>query len=68
MKAEAGIELAILSLQQNLISAKENNCPLKPVTTGKHCLRWTPELKSLRTGAESSGDSVWRFSGDTERR
>jgi len=55
MKAEAGLQLAILSLQQTLISAKENNCPLKPVTTGKHGVRWNPELKSLRRGAEFWG-------------
>jgi hypothetical protein len=70
MKAESGLELVILSLQQALISAKENNCPLKPVTTGKHCLRWTPELKSLRRAARRlfNWDSVQRLSGDLERK
>jgi hypothetical protein len=48
MKAETGLVLAVLSLQQALISASDDNYPLKPVTTRKHCLMWTPELQSLR--------------------
>jgi len=35
MKDEAGLELVILSVQQALILAYEDNCPLKPVRTGK---------------------------------
>jgi hypothetical protein len=48
MKDEAGLGLAILFVQQALISAYEDNCPLKPVRTGKHSLKWTYELKCIR--------------------
>jgi len=34
MKDEAGLGLALLSVQQALISAYEKNCPLKPIRTG----------------------------------
>jgi len=40
MKDEARLGLAILSVQQALITAYEKNCPLKAVTTGKHSLKW----------------------------
>jgi len=32
---DAGLGLATLCVQQALISAYEDNCPLKPVMTGK---------------------------------
>ena len=38
VKDKAGLRLAILSVQQALISAYKNNCPLKPVRTRKHSL------------------------------
>jgi len=38
MKDEAGLGFAILSVQQVLISACENNCLLKPAGEGKHTL------------------------------
>jgi hypothetical protein len=47
MKNEAGLGLAIQWAQQALISAYEDNCPLRPVKTGKQSLKWTAELKSL---------------------
>jgi hypothetical protein len=34
VKDEAALGLAILSVHQALISAYEDNCPLKPVRTG----------------------------------
>ena len=37
MKSEAGLELAIHWVQEALISAYEDNCPLRPVKTGS-CL------------------------------
>jgi len=37
-------------VQQALISAYEDNCPLKPVKKGRQSLRWTVELESLRRG------------------
>jgi len=48
MKDEAGLGLAIISVQQALILAYEDNCPFKPVRTGKHYLKWTYELHCFR--------------------
>ena len=48
MKDEVGLRLAILFVQQALISSYEHNCPLKLVRTGKHDLKWTHEFKCLR--------------------
>jgi hypothetical protein len=48
MKSEPGLGLAIHWLQQTLILAYENNCPLKPVKMGRQSLKWTTELESLR--------------------
>jgi len=50
MKSEAGLELAIHWVQEALISAYEDNCPLRPVKTGRQSLKWTAELESLRRG------------------
>ena len=50
MKDEVGLGLAIDWVQQALISVYEDNCPLKPVKTGRQSLRWTVELESLRRG------------------
>jgi len=51
MKDEAGLGLAIHWVQQALRLASEDNCPLKPVKTGRQSLKWTLELKSPRRGA-----------------
>jgi hypothetical protein len=48
MKDEAGLGLAIHWIQQTLVSAFEDNCPLRPMRKGKKCLRWTIELEILR--------------------
>ena len=45
VKNEAGLGLAI---QQALISAYEDNCPLRPVKTGRQSVKWTVDLQSLR--------------------
>jgi hypothetical protein len=50
MKDEAGLGLAIHWVQQALISASEDNHPLKPVKTGRQSLKWTMELESPRRG------------------
>jgi len=47
IKDEAGLVLAILHVQQALISAYEKNCPLTPVMREKHSLKCTYELKCL---------------------
>jgi hypothetical protein len=46
MKDEAGLGLAIHWVQQALISASEDNCPLRPVKTGRQSLKWISELES----------------------
>jgi len=48
MEDEAGLRLAIRWIQQALISAYEENCPLRPVRKGRKSLRWTVELQLLR--------------------
>jgi len=48
MKNEAGLGLAIHWFQQALISAYEDNCPLRPVKTSRQSLKWTVEVESLR--------------------
>jgi hypothetical protein len=48
MKDEAGLGIAAHWLQQVLISAYNDNCPLRPARKGKRSLRWTRELESLR--------------------
>jgi len=48
MKDEAGLGLAVHWVQQALITAYEDNFPLRPVRKGRKSLRWTSELQSLR--------------------
>jgi hypothetical protein len=48
MRDEAGLGLAIHWIQQALVSAFEDNCPLRPMRKGKMSLRWTRELELLR--------------------
>jgi hypothetical protein len=50
MKNDAGLGLPIHWVKQALISAYEDNCPLRPVKTGRQSLKWTVELESLRRG------------------
>jgi hypothetical protein len=50
MKDEAGLGLSIPWVQQALISACEDSCPLRPIKTGRQSLKWTSELESLRRG------------------
>jgi len=50
MKDEFGLGLAIHWVQQALISASDDNCPLRPVKTGRQSLKWSSELESPRTG------------------
>jgi len=48
VRDDAGLGLAVHWVQQALISAYEDNCPLRQVRKGKKSLRWTPELESPR--------------------
>jgi len=48
MKDEASLGLAIIWVQQALISAYEESCPLRPVKTGRYSLKWKSEVQSLR--------------------
>jgi len=41
MKSEDGLGLPIGWVQQALVSACENNCPLKPIKTGRQTRKWT---------------------------
>jgi len=50
MKDDAGLGLATDWVQQVLVSDYEDNCPLKPVKTGRLSLRWSVELEALRRG------------------
>ena len=50
MKDEAGLGPYIHWVQQALIPAYENNCPRRPLKTGRQSLKWTSELESLRRG------------------
>jgi hypothetical protein len=47
MKDKAILGHAVLFVQQALISAYGDNCPLKLVRTGRHSLKWTLESESL---------------------
>jgi len=44
MKDAAGLGLAVHWVQQAIISAYEDNCPLRPVKKGRISLTWTSEL------------------------
>jgi hypothetical protein len=44
---EAKLGLAIIWIQQALVSAYKDNCPLRPVRTGRKSLRWTMKLELL---------------------
>jgi len=48
MENEAGLGLAVQWIQQALVTAYEENCPLRPTKKGRKSLRWKPELASLR--------------------
>jgi len=50
MKVKDGLGLAIIWVQQALILACEDNCPLRPVETGRYSLKRTSELESLIKG------------------
>jgi hypothetical protein len=47
---EEGLGLAMQWVQHALITAYEDNCPLRPVKTARSSLKWTAELQSLRRG------------------
>jgi len=48
MEGEGGLRLAIHWIQQALIAAYEDNCPLRPAKNRRKSLKWTSELESLR--------------------
>jgi hypothetical protein len=45
IKDEVGLGLVVHWVQQALISAYEENCPLRPVKKDRKSLRWTLELR-----------------------
>jgi len=48
MEDKARMGLAVQWIQQALVTAYEENCPLRPTKKGRKPLKWTPELASLR--------------------
>jgi hypothetical protein len=54
MKDEAGLGLAVHWIQQALISAYEDNCPLRPARKGRKSLRWTSELRVPQKRSETA--------------
>ena len=50
MKDETRLGLATHWVQLALVSAYEDNYPLRPVKTSRQSLKWTLELESLRRG------------------
>jgi len=76
MKDEAGLGLAIHWVQQAQISAYEDNCPLRPVKTGRQSLKWMSELESLRRGVRQLFNKCqraknlrsWELYRDAQRR
>jgi hypothetical protein len=69
MKDKAGIGLAVHWVQWALISAYEENCPLRPMRNGRKPLRWMSELESLRREVRrlfnrcraDNGSHSWKF-------
>jgi hypothetical protein len=59
MKDEAGLRLAIHWIQQALISAFEDNCPLRPTRKGRKSLRWTLESEFLRREVRRLFNRCW---------
>ena len=59
MKDEAGLGLAVHWVQQALISAYEDKCPLRPVRKGKKSLKWTSELEPLRREVKRLFNRCW---------
>ena len=76
MKDEARLGLAIHWIQQALISAFEDNCPLRPIRKGRKSLRWTLELELLRREVrrlfnrcqENNDLHSWELYGEAQRR
>jgi len=48
MSDVSGLVLAICWMQRALISAFQDNCPLRPITKGKKSLTWNWELELLK--------------------
>jgi hypothetical protein len=59
MQDEAGLGFAVHWLQQALISAYDDNCPLRPIKKGRKSLRWTSELLSLRREVRELFNKCW---------
>ena len=59
MKDEAGLGLAVHWVQQALITAYEDNFPLRPVRKGRKSLTWTSELQSLRREVRQLFNRCW---------
>jgi hypothetical protein len=56
---EDGLGLAVHWIQQALISAYEDNSPVRPSRKGRKSLRWTLELESLRREVRRLFNRCW---------
>jgi hypothetical protein len=74
MKDEAGLGFAIHGIQQALVSAFEDNCPLRPMRKGKKSPRWTRESGLLRREVRRlfnrcrAKNDFWELYTETQRR
>ena len=59
MEDKAGLQLAVHWIQQVLITAYEDNCPLRLVKNGRKSLKWTSELESLRREVRRLFNRCW---------
>ena len=72
MEDEAGLGLAVHWIQQVLITAYEDNYPLRSAKNGRKSLKWTSELESLRREVRrlfnrcraDNKSSTWELNGE----
>jgi len=76
MEDEAGLGLAVYWIQQALITAYEDNCPLRPAKKERKSLKWTSELESIQrevrrlsnTCRANNKSSSWELYREAQRR
>jgi len=76
MEDKGRLGLAVHWIQQALITAYEDNCPLRPVKKGRKSLKWTSELESLRKEVRrlfnrcraNNKSSSWELHREAQRR
>ena len=76
MKEEAGLGPAVHWIQQALITAYDDNCPLRLAKKGRKSMKWTSELEPLRREVrrlfnrcqENNKPSSWELYRKAQRR